>query len=110
MLWLLACHAGEILTRDQLLRATCNIDYPYPYVFLNLILSILAALQAPIIMMSQNRQGARDRLDAEIDHEVNVRAELTVRDLDARMMDIESKLELIHESLKQHKYRNESAE
>ena len=50
-------------------------------------------------MMSQNRQSARDRLDAEIDHEVNVRAELTVRDLDARMMDIESKLDLIHESL-----------
>ena len=76
---------------------------PYPYVFLNLILSMLAALQAPVIMMSQNRQSARDRLDAEIDHEVNVRAELTVRDLDARMMDIESKLDLIHESLMRNK-------
>lgn len=76
---------------------------PYPYIFLNLILSMLAALQAPVIMMSQNRQSARDRLDAEIDHEVNVRAELTVRDLDARMMDIESKLDLIHESLMRNK-------
>ena len=48
---------------------------PYPFVFLNLILSMVAALQAPIIMMSQNRQAARDRLAAARDYEVNLKAE-----------------------------------
>jgi len=48
---------------------------PYPFVFLNLMLSMLAALQAPIIMMSQNRQAARDRLAAARDYEVNLKAE-----------------------------------
>lgn len=51
---------------------------PYPYVFLNLILSMLAALQAPIIMMSQNRQAAKDRAVAEHDYEVNLKAELEI--------------------------------
>jgi uncharacterized membrane protein len=66
---------------------------PYPYVFLNLILSMLAAVQAPIIMMSQNRQSARDRLDAEIDHEVNVRAELAIQGVDERIEALEKKME-----------------
>jgi uncharacterized membrane protein len=66
---------------------------PYPYVFLNLILSMLAAVQAPIIMMSQNRQSARDRLDAEIDHEVNVRAEVAIQNVDARIYELTQKLE-----------------
>lgn len=48
---------------------------PYPFVFLNLILSMLAALQAPIIMMSQNRQSEKDRIAAEVDYEINRRAE-----------------------------------
>lgn len=65
---------------------------PYPYIFLNLILSMLAAIQAPIIMMSQKRAAARDRIDAEVDHEVNVRAELAIRQLDQRFMAIESRL------------------
>jgi uncharacterized membrane protein len=65
---------------------------PYPYVFLNLILSMLAAIQAPIIMMSQNRQSAKDRLDAEIDHSVNVRAELTIRGISERLHMIEKML------------------
>lgn len=51
---------------------------PYPYILLNLFLSMLAALQAPIIMMSQNRQAARDRLDAAHDYEVNLKAELEI--------------------------------
>jgi len=54
---------------------------PYPYILLNLVLSCLAALQAPIIMMSQNRQEARDRLRAEHDYKVNLKAELEVRQL-----------------------------
>ncbi len=51
---------------------------PYPFIFLNLVLSMLAAVQAPIIMMSQNRQSAKDRINAEHDYEVNLRAELEI--------------------------------
>ena len=51
---------------------------PYPFILLNLILSMLAALQAPVIMMSQNRQNAKDRLDAQHDYEVNMKAELEI--------------------------------
>ena len=51
---------------------------PYPFIFLNLLLSMLAAIQAPIIMMSQNRHSARDRIDAQHDFEVNLKAELEI--------------------------------
>ena len=51
---------------------------PYPYILLNLVLSMLAALQAPIIIMSQKRQAAKDRLDATHDYEVNLKAELEI--------------------------------
>jgi uncharacterized membrane protein len=54
---------------------------PYPFILLNLILSCLAALQAPVIMMSQNRVEARDRLRAENDYKVNLKAELEIRHL-----------------------------
>lgn len=72
---------------------------PYPYVFLNLVLSMLAAVQAPVIMMSQNRQSSRDRLDAEIDHEVNVRAELAIHSLHERIEGLEEKLDAMHQAL-----------
>jgi uncharacterized membrane protein len=51
---------------------------PYPFILLNLVLSCLAALQAPVIMMSQNRQSAKDRLDAQHDYEVNMKAEMEI--------------------------------
>ena len=51
---------------------------PYPFIFLNLILSMLAAVQAPIIMMSQNRQGVKDRIAAAHDYEVNLKAEIEI--------------------------------
>jgi uncharacterized membrane protein len=51
---------------------------PYPFIFLNLMLSTLAAIQAPIIMMSQNRQANKDRIAASHDYEVNLRAELEI--------------------------------
>lgn len=54
---------------------------PFPYIFLNLILSMVAALQAPVIMMSQNRQAARDRLAASSDYEINLKAELEIMGL-----------------------------
>lgn len=51
---------------------------PYPYIFLNLILSMVAALQAPIILMSQNRQAMRDRVAAGLDYEINLKAEIEI--------------------------------
>ena len=51
---------------------------PFPFIFLNLMLSMLAALQAPIIMMSQNRQAAKDRLEARLDYETNLRSEAEI--------------------------------
>ena len=54
---------------------------PYPYILLNLLLSCLAAVQAPIIMMSQNRQEAKDRLRSEYDYKVNLKAEREIREL-----------------------------
>ena len=58
---------------------------PYPFILLNLILSCLAAIQAPIIMMSQNRQEAKDRLRAEHDYQVNLKAEMEIRHLHEKM-------------------------
>ncbi len=58
---------------------------PYPFILLNLILSCLAAIQAPIIMMSQNRQEAKDRLRAQHDYQVNLKAELEIRHLHEKM-------------------------
>jgi uncharacterized membrane protein len=55
-----------------------HIFDPYPYILLNLVLSMMAAIQAPIIMMSQNRQAVKDRADATHDYEVNLKAELEI--------------------------------
>ena len=61
-----------------------NFD-PYPYILLNLILSCLAAIQAPIIMMSQNRQEAKDRLRSRNDYIVNLKAELEIKNLNEKI-------------------------
>lgn len=58
---------------------------PYPYIFLNLVLSMLAAIQAPVIMMSQNRQAEHDRIDAEHDYEVNLKAEIEIMALHEKL-------------------------
>jgi uncharacterized membrane protein len=58
---------------------------PFPFIFLNLILSCLAAVQAPIIMMSQNRQAAKDRLSLENNYQTNLKAELQIRQLNTRL-------------------------
>ena len=65
---------------NSLWLATRAFD-PFPYILLNLILSCLAAVQAPIILMSQNREAQRDRLRAEHDYEVNLKAELEIMQL-----------------------------
>ena len=61
---------------------------PYPFILLNLMLSLLAAVQAPIILMSQNRAAARDRLVAAHDYEVNLKAEIEIAALHAKLDDI----------------------
>ena len=85
-----------ILNSVILARMNSAFD-PYPYILLNLFLSMLAALQAPIIMMSQKRQAAKDRLDAAHDYEVNMKAELEIADLHKKMDELREKqwLELI---------------
>lgn len=66
---------------------------PYPFILLNLFLSMLAAVQAPIIMMSQNRQDAKDRLRSELDYRVNLKAELEISSLLGKMERVEDRLE-----------------
>ena len=65
---------------------------PYPFILLNLFLSMIAALQAPIIMMSQNRQDTRDRVRSELDYRVNLKAELEIEELLQRVGEIEQML------------------
>jgi len=69
---------------------------PYPFILLNLVLSMLAAVQAPIIMMSQNRQDAKDRLRSELDFAVNRKAEGEITQLAARLNRVEDRLDDIH--------------
>ncbi|HEX4708766.1 MAG TPA: DUF1003 domain-containing protein [Candidatus Udaeobacter sp.] len=69
---------------NAVLLATRSFD-PYPFILLNLILSCLAAVQAPVIMMSQNRAEARDRLRAENDYKINLKAELEIRHLHEKL-------------------------
>ncbi len=64
---------------------------PYPFIFLNLLLSMLAAIQAPVIMMSQNRSAAKDRQQAEHDYMVNLRAELEIMRLHEKLDELRSR-------------------
>jgi uncharacterized membrane protein len=74
---------------------------PYPFILLNLFLSMLAALQAPVIMMSQNRQDSKDRLRSELDFEVNRRAEAEIQALSHRLNLVTEKLCDLEEKLDQ---------
>jgi uncharacterized membrane protein len=65
---------------------------PYPFILLNLFLSMLAALQAPVIMMSQNRQDAKDRLRGELDYDVNRRAESEIQGLARKLNQLDEKV------------------
>jgi len=75
---------------------------PYPFILLNLVLSMLAAIQAPVIMMSQNRQAAKDRLKGDLDYEVNLKAELEVaqlhRKVDRVYEEIQSNFARLHKA------------
>jgi uncharacterized membrane protein len=72
---------------------------PYPFILLNLMLSFQAAYSGPVIMMSQNRQAAKDRLAAEVDHRVNTKAELEINNLVRRIDELELHLENHHSEL-----------
>ncbi len=69
---------------------------PYPFIFLNLVLSFQAAYAAPIIMMSQNRSADKDRLAAEIDHQVNIKAEVKTGLIMSRLDDLERAMHFLH--------------
>lgn len=64
---------------------------PFPYILLNLFLSMLAAIQAPVIMMSQNRMSIKDRLDAAHDYEVNIKAETEIANLHEKLDELRDK-------------------
>jgi len=76
---------GWMLLNSEVLARWGMAFDPYPFIFLNLMLSTLAAVQAPIIMMSQNRQSAKDRIAAGLDYEINLRAELEIMRLHHKM-------------------------
>ena len=76
---------GWMLLNTEILGKLGRAFDPYPFIFLNLMLSTVAAIQAPIIMMSQNRQSAKDRIAAAHDYEVNLRAELEIMRLHAKI-------------------------
>jgi len=73
---------------------------PYPFILLNLFLSMLAAIQAPVIMMSQNRQDKKDRLRGELDYDVNRRAETEIQGLARKMNLLGDKIEDVEELLR----------
>ena len=68
-----------------------NLTDPYPFILLNLALSCLAAIQAPIILMSQNRENQRDRLRVQYDYAVNRKAEKEIQELKTQLNRIEKK-------------------
>ena len=93
--WTFISIFGVVLVLWVLLNSFVLITYnepfdPYPYILLNLFLSMLAAIQAPIILMSQNRQAYKDRLNAEHDYEVNLKAEIEI-------MALHEKIDLLRE-------------
>ena len=86
--WIFICLFGGFILVWVLINTLVLIMRPfdpYPFILLNLFLSCLAAIQAPVIMMSQNRQEARDRLRSENDYRVNLKAELEIRHLHEKL-------------------------
>jgi len=77
-----------LLLNSLVLKQAHESFDPYPYILLNLILPALAAIQAPVIMMSQNRHEAKDRLDAAHDYEVNLKAEIEIREVCERLEEL----------------------
>jgi uncharacterized membrane protein len=76
---------GWIILNTLVLTGPNEAFDPYPYILLNLFLSMLAAIQAPIILMSQNRQMAKDRAEASHDYEVNLKSEIEIMSLQSKI-------------------------
>jgi len=74
---------------------------PYPFILLNLFLSMLAAIQAPVIMMSQNRQDTKDRLRGELDFDVNRRAEVEIQGVSGKLHELTEKIEDLQELVRE---------
>ena len=94
---------GVFLAAWVALNAVLLVEHsfdPYPFVFLNVLLSMLAVLQAPIIMMSQNWQAAKDRLAAPLDYEVNVKAEISIAQLHDKIDHLQERLQSLLSELK----------
>jgi len=106
---------GWVILNSLLLVRWNGVFDPYPYVFLNLVLSMVAAIQAPVIMMSQNRQAEKDRLAAQHDYEVNLKAEIEIAGLhekldQMRSGEVKSILDRIETLLQQHMAEDELRE
>lgn len=102
--WTFICIFGIVMVIWVIINSTVLLRQhfdPYPYILLNLFLSMVAAIQAPVIMMSQNRQAAKDRLRSDLDYQVNFKAELEVANL-------HHKVDRVYERLEAHLARMES--
>jgi uncharacterized membrane protein len=89
--------AGYTTVNERLGRVAWD---PYPFILLNLFLSMLAAIQAPVIMMSQNRQDAKDRLRGELDYEVNRRAAAEIQGLAGKLNRLGEKIDDLEDLLR----------
>jgi len=91
--WRFVISFGVILTLYVAINVVLDKPWdPYPFILLNLFLSMLAAVQAPVIMMSQNRQDAKDRVRSELDYRVNLKAEVEITELLHRLTRMEQRL------------------
>jgi uncharacterized membrane protein len=99
--WRFIIVQSSILAIWIVLNVTAWINHwdPYPFILLNLALSFQAAYSGPVIMMSQNRQSDKDRLAAEIDHQVNAKAELEIGLLRNRLDDLEQQIHRNHKEM-----------
>ncbi|MFC6604603.1 DUF1003 domain-containing protein [Ectobacillus funiculus] len=98
--WFASFLAGWIIWNSLSITKGEHFDAP-PFILLNLCLSFIAAFQAPVIMMSQNRQAARDKHESVIDFAINYKAEQEIDDMQSRLHHIESELAEIKDLLKQ---------
>jgi len=85
-----------------------NAFDPYPFILLNLVLSCVAAIQAPLIMMSQNRQEEKDRHRAENDYKVNLKTEIMIEDLYDKVNAILARQTQIEKLLSEHNKENDN--
>lgn len=91
---------GWMIVNGVILTSEKTMD-PYPFILLNLVLSCVAALQAPIIMMSQNRQAEKDSLRNQNDYRIDLKSELILEELHDRMVKIEKNQKMILKLLKE---------